>query len=119
MTLAHTNAMLAGSFRHVAQKLHQRRSFAPFTREHPVVRARKTSALALTLFTIALGILIGARWGIEGLACYLPWLPFALILVWGGTTALRFDERGEVAPGDFEISPRPIEVAGHTAEGLA
>ena len=62
-------------------------------REHPVVHDRHVTATALTLWAVALGVLIGIRWGVAGLACYLPWLPFAFILLWESTTALRFDER--------------------------
>ena len=60
--------------------------------EHPVIRQRRVTATALTLWALALGILIGIRWGTGGLACYLPWLPFAFVLLWGSTTSLRFDE---------------------------
>jgi len=61
--------------------------------EHPVVQERRVTATALTLWALALAVLIAVRWGMTGLACYLPWLPFALLLLWGSTTALRFDER--------------------------
>lgn len=68
--------------------------------EHPIVRDRRVTATALTLWAVALGVLIGARWGVEGLVCYLPWLPMAFILLWVSTTALRFDERDVSEPSD-------------------
>ena len=88
--------------------------------EHPVVQERRVTATALTLWAIALVVLIAARWGMTGLACYLPWLPFALILLWGSTTALRFDERElpeaaapERAAGAFsELRAEPHGSAG-------
>lgn len=63
--------------------------------EHGVVRDRKVTATGLTLFSVVLAVVMGIQWGVAGLACYLPWLPFAFVLLWGSTTALRFDEREE------------------------
>ena len=77
---------LYGSLRNVA-------GAANGPREHPVVHERRVTATALTLCVVTLGVLIGITWGVAGLACYLPWLPIALILLWVSTTALRFDER--------------------------
>lgn len=78
--------------------------------EHPVVRARKGTASVLTAFTLLLGIVIGANWGVDGLACYLPWLPFSLILLWRSVTELRFDERAESERRTLEIAPTPVEL---------
>ncbi len=70
-----------------------------WTHEHPIIQQRRVTAMGLTFWAIALAIVIGLRWGMSGLACYLPWLPFAFIILWVSTTALRFDER-EVSEAD-------------------
>lgn len=85
----------------------------PAAPEHPVIHERKVTAAGLTLFAIALAVVIGIQWGMAGLACYLPWLPFAFVLIWASTTALRFDDREkqeETHPADL---PRDVlEEAG-------
>ena len=65
-------------------------------------------AAALTLFLVALGVVLVVALGPEALAAYLPQLPLALVLLWVSTGALRFDEREESSP-DVE---KPAEAAG-------
>ena len=77
--------------------------------ERAIVSSRRTSAAALTLFAIALAVVFGIQWGAAGLWCYLPWLPFAFVLLWGSTTALRFDERSSAEGPEVGIAPSPLE----------
>lgn len=92
-TLATLTGMHVSPLSHFFGKVRRYAGAEGRQQEHPVVKERRVTATALTLFALALVILIGLRWGMTGLACYLPWLPFALLLLWGSTTALRFDER--------------------------
>lgn len=81
---------LSGFFRGA---LHRRTSAAP---PHPLVHRRRVTALVLTGFTLALGIVLVASLGPDVLAVYLPMLPVAFVLLWISTEALRFDERDEL-----------------------
>lgn len=90
-------------------------------RENPVVRARKVTAFGLTLFAVVLAVVMGVGWGGVGLACYLPWLPFAFVLLWASTTALRFDDREEKAEEHPTDLPRKTydELRHAAAHGAA
>lgn len=73
-------------------------------------------AAALTLFLLALGVVLVVALGPETLAVYLPQLPLALVLLWVSTGALRFDEREEISPevekpADAAGASQPVEVA--------
>ena len=66
-------------------------------------------AATLTAFTVALGLLFLLWLGPGALVPYLVGLPLGLVLLWGSTSALRFDE--VEVPSD--VMPVPTEVPAH------
>ncbi len=81
---------------------------------HPVVARRRTTALALTAFTVALGVLFVVAFGPGSLFVYLPALPMAFVLLWGSVDALRFDDEA-VEEEDVVRPPSARTIAEHTA----
>jgi hypothetical protein len=73
-----------------------------------IVRNRRLTAAALTVFIVALGIVMWATLGSVVMPIYAVGLPMGLCLLWFSTDTLRADERG--APYE-EPEPWPIAPA--------
>jgi hypothetical protein len=68
----------------------------------PLIHRRRRTALALTVFTVALGVLLTAAIGRDAFIIYFFALPVALTLLWASTSDKRFDERPEGSEGEGE-----------------
>lgn len=69
-------------------------------RTDPVIRRRRRTALVLTVFALALGAVLVAAFGRDGLTIYFSQLPLALALLWLSTRDERFDEAGGAPEGE-------------------
>jgi hypothetical protein len=62
-------------------------------RTDPVIRRRRLTALVQTVIALAIGVVMIAAYGRDGLTIYFSQLPVALGLLWASTDSERFDER--------------------------
>jgi uncharacterized membrane protein len=63
-------------------------------RTDPVIQRRRRTALLLTVFALAVGLFLVAKYGQDGLIIYFFQAPVALALLWLSTGDERFDEAG-------------------------
>ena len=68
----------------------------------PLIHRRRRTALALTAFAGALGVLLTATIGRDAFIIYFFALPVALTLLWASTSDKRFDERAPGSEGEGE-----------------
>jgi hypothetical protein len=68
---------------------------APRHGAEAVIHRRRSIAVVLTAFALALGAVLVAAYGRDGLVLYFSQLVVGLSLLWLSTPATRFDESGE------------------------